>query len=181
MKPLPTKYAGISFRSRTEARWAVFFDALGVKWTYEDEGYALSNGQAYLPDFRIRLETGKFLYVEVKPDNFDKFEDEKQSYLKKIHVFSKEAGSVVLIADGTPSFKPYDVINGEMEWPSLLLAFWQDYDPFLRLADEYWMSYTKTDEEGKMWIDADERAIGKAFGNQYVVAIGRSRAEKFGI
>ena len=34
---LPTKYAGIQFRSRLEARWAVFFDALKIKWEYEPE------------------------------------------------------------------------------------------------------------------------------------------------
>ena len=45
-----TRYSGILFRSRLEARWAVFFDALGVKWEYEKEGYELPSGR-YLPDF----------------------------------------------------------------------------------------------------------------------------------
>ncbi len=49
---LPTTYAGISFRSRIEARWAVFFDALGVTWEYEPEGYSLPSGP-YLPDFLL--------------------------------------------------------------------------------------------------------------------------------
>jgi len=41
LRPLETKYRGCRFRSRLEARWAVFFDALGIKWWYEPEGFAL--------------------------------------------------------------------------------------------------------------------------------------------
>jgi len=37
MKAHPTKYRGILFRSRLEARWAAFFDKLGWEWRYEDE------------------------------------------------------------------------------------------------------------------------------------------------
>lgn len=48
---IETEYAGHRFRSRLEARWAVFFDKLGVKWLYEPQGYELGNGQRYLPDF----------------------------------------------------------------------------------------------------------------------------------
>ncbi len=52
-RALPTEYQGITFRSRLEARWAVFFDSIGVTWCYEDEGYELSDGTFYLPDFYI--------------------------------------------------------------------------------------------------------------------------------
>ncbi len=41
MKPIETKYKGCRFRSRLEARWAVFFDALGIKWRYEPEGFIM--------------------------------------------------------------------------------------------------------------------------------------------
>jgi hypothetical protein len=181
MKALPTKYDGITFRSRNEARWAIFFDVMGIKWTYEEQGYKLSNGETYLPDFRIRLASGKYLYVEAKPDNFDKFDVVNHGYLTKLYDFSKESGCVVLIIDGNPDKKPYDLINGSQDWPSLQLAFWQDYDPYIRIADAYWFSYVKMYPDGKMWIDADDRAIKGAFGKQYIVAIERSRAEKFGI
>lgn len=50
IKAIDTKYKGYLFRSRLEARWAVFFDALGIKWEYEKEGYDL-DGIYYLPDF----------------------------------------------------------------------------------------------------------------------------------
>lgn len=64
MKPIQTVYKGYRFRSRLEARWAVFFDALGVKWSYEHEGFELPGGGRYLPDFFLP-EIG--LWVEIKP------------------------------------------------------------------------------------------------------------------
>ena len=53
LKAIETEYRGYRFRSRLEARWAVFFDACGVQWEYEPEGYVLDNGQYYLPDFLL--------------------------------------------------------------------------------------------------------------------------------
>jgi hypothetical protein len=41
---IPTRYNGITFRSRLEARWAVFWDVLGVRYFYEYEGYELPSG-----------------------------------------------------------------------------------------------------------------------------------------
>lgn len=49
--PIPTVYNGYRFRSRTEARWAVFLDMLSIRWEYEAEGYQFGNGVRYLPDF----------------------------------------------------------------------------------------------------------------------------------
>jgi len=50
MKAIETEYRGYRMRSRVEARWAVFFDTLDIKWEYESEGYDL-DGTYYLPDF----------------------------------------------------------------------------------------------------------------------------------
>jgi hypothetical protein len=47
---IETRYKGYRFRSRTEARFAIFFDGLGLKWEYEFEGFKLPSGW-YLPDF----------------------------------------------------------------------------------------------------------------------------------
>lgn len=49
-----TIYDGYRFRSRLEARWAVFFNALGVKYEYEPEGFVLPSGKSYLPDFKVK-------------------------------------------------------------------------------------------------------------------------------
>lgn len=66
IKAIPATYNGVQFRSRTEARWAVFFDALGVRWEYEHEGYQLPSGW-YLPDFWLPEVNGG-IFVEIKPE-----------------------------------------------------------------------------------------------------------------
>lgn len=48
---IETIYNGYRFRSRAEARWAVFFDAARIRYQYEPEGLQLSDGTRYLPDF----------------------------------------------------------------------------------------------------------------------------------
>jgi hypothetical protein len=53
IRAIETRYAGCRFRSRLEARWAVFFDQLDIKWQYENEGVVLSTGERYLPDFYL--------------------------------------------------------------------------------------------------------------------------------
>ncbi len=69
LKAIQTPYNGYLFRSRLEARWAVFFDACGVDYEYEPEGYDLGNGLKYLPDFLLHGVDGRDggdLYIEVK-------------------------------------------------------------------------------------------------------------------
>jgi hypothetical protein len=79
VKSIQTWYADIRFRSRLEARWAVFFDALGVDWLYEPQGYEVGWEpekddepplRRYLPDFYL---PDSATWVEVKgaAANFD--------------------------------------------------------------------------------------------------------------
>jgi hypothetical protein len=42
IQSIPTKYKGITFRSRIEARAAVFFDSLDIQWQFEKEGYVFN-------------------------------------------------------------------------------------------------------------------------------------------
>jgi hypothetical protein len=69
---ITTYYNGCRFRSRLEARWAIFFDAANIGWEYEPEGYQLTNNN-YLADFKLtsfgRLKVDVF--VEVKPEKPD--------------------------------------------------------------------------------------------------------------
>jgi len=53
-KSIPTKYSGHTFRSRLEAKVAVFFDVLNLSWEYEPEGYDLPINGWYLPDFLLK-------------------------------------------------------------------------------------------------------------------------------
>ena len=64
IKPIETRYKGYRFRSRLEARWAVFFDALGIRFEYEQQGFKLKDGSFYLPDFYL---PDQDTYVEIKP------------------------------------------------------------------------------------------------------------------
>jgi hypothetical protein len=63
IKAIDTKYNGYKFRSRLEARWAIFFDSLSIKYEYEKEGFDL-NGLKYLPDFWLSEYN---CWVEIKP------------------------------------------------------------------------------------------------------------------
>jgi len=71
VKPIETRAYGHRFRSRLEARWAVFFTQLGLKWQYEAEGFELPDGSCYLPDFLVNTPQGKDLWIEVKPDSVE--------------------------------------------------------------------------------------------------------------
>lgn len=63
IRAIETRYAGCHFRSRLEARWAVFFDHLNIKWEYEPQGFQIFGDHYYLPDFYLP-DTGT--WVEVK-------------------------------------------------------------------------------------------------------------------
>jgi hypothetical protein len=101
-RAIETRYKGYRFRSRLEARWAVFFDSLGLRWEYEPEGYELGDGRRYLPDFFVRFEPGwdaekrhpgAGYWVEVKPTA--PTADEKDRLLQVV-AFTKHHGSVVI-------------------------------------------------------------------------------------
>jgi hypothetical protein len=73
MKSINTIYNGNYFRSRLEARWALFFDKAGITYEYEPEGF--TNGvESYLPDFYLpeawmRNHT-QGIYIEIKPTSY---------------------------------------------------------------------------------------------------------------
>lgn len=77
LKPIETYYNGYRFRSRLEARWAVFFDEAKIRYQYEPEGFEVKIGESkvirYLPDFYLP-DLG--VYAEVKPSAQKLLEDE---------------------------------------------------------------------------------------------------------
>lgn len=74
IKAIETRYKGYRFRSRLEARWAVFFDALKIEWEYEKEGFDLGGIGRYLPDFWLsRLG----VWAEVKGETPNNDDEEK--------------------------------------------------------------------------------------------------------
>ena len=103
VKPIETRYKGFRFRSRLEARWAVFFDTLGVKYEYELEGFSLPSGVAYLPDFFL---PDLQVFVEVKPTEQIPYVD-----LKKMIEFALEGDHQLLLIVGSPTQEQAYVIN----------------------------------------------------------------------
>ena len=96
IKAIQTFYNGYRFRSRLEARWAVFFDTLGIEYLYEHEGYDLGDAGYYLPDFWLpELER----FVEIKP--FKLNDDE----WRKADELSAQAHSYVMVLVGSPKTK----------------------------------------------------------------------------
>ncbi len=74
IKAIETRYKGYRFRSRLEARWAVFFDALSIKWEYEKEGYDLGAAGWYLPDFWLPESN---TWVEIKGSTLSAVDEQK--------------------------------------------------------------------------------------------------------
>lgn len=71
LRAIDTWYADTWFRSRLEARWAVYFDAVGLAWDYEPEGFDVGEIGWYLPDFWL---PGVAAWAEVKAAPFTRLE-----------------------------------------------------------------------------------------------------------
>jgi hypothetical protein len=124
IKAINTRYKGYNFRSRTEARWAVFFDELGFKWEYEREGFHLPSGN-YLPDFYFpEYET----YAEVKGQAFTEKEITKCLELSMKYQ--------VILLDGPPAGKIYEVYkDGEEICSIVFIPKHCKYAPFYYTGD----------------------------------------------
>ena len=133
IKAIETAYKGYRFRSRLEARWAVFFDALGLEWQYEPEGFEFEGGVRYLPDFYLpKFDSG--VYVEVKPEGGDD---------TKSRLLAKATGRPVMLAFGDPDTRSFACWNFGPSWGSNELASVAFLDKYLvgRNAHEhrlYW-------------------------------------------
>jgi len=135
IKAIQTEYNGYRFRSRLEARWAVFFDSIGLRYDYEPEGFELDGGlhhiepafdikedgsvypyaiinklkkTYYLPDFVTYWPNGKY-YVEIKPPSYTLDE-----LAKCLHFAAATQQNIMLLCGypGLPKFKHDDKKNG---------------------------------------------------------------------
>lgn len=167
IRAIETRYKGYRFRSRLEARWAVFFDALDAEWEYEHEGYVI-DGKPYLPDFWL---PSLQIHAEVKPRVFT----EREFNL----AMGVRYGCILL--DGTPQLKLYSI-----GWN------WEEQDSYVdfsaRMHDNY-RYYCSGEDAGRVHIvecfqrgelfysfgedatccdlDAFNRAIAKARGARF--------------
>lgn len=115
IKAIETLYNGIRFRSRLEARWAVFFDCLDIRYLYEHEGY--TDGRTrYLPDFFLP-DLGCF--VEIKPKDFGADGIKKASMLSRsgvpVYLFSGDVGCTAIKFIGGEVYL-YGYSENPQEW-----------------------------------------------------------------
>lgn len=113
MQAIETEYKGYRFRSRLEARWAVFFEKAEISYQYEPEGFQLKDGKNYLPDFLL---TNEDIWVEVKgrptPEIVKK--DDKwvfAEHVKKCDQLARGTGKKVVSLCGEIPF-PYMEVEG---------------------------------------------------------------------
>jgi hypothetical protein len=115
LRPIPTKYQGVEFRSKLEAKWACFFDEMGLRWEYEPEGYELPDGTRYLPDFLIRCGDGDadWVYGEVKPT---------RAGFEKADALYRASGRIVMCLYGAPGDHPVPSFN-LVDWMCVRLGY----------------------------------------------------------
>ena len=179
IKALQTKYKGYLFRSRLEARWAVFFDSCGIEYEYEPEGYDLGNGLMYLPDFLLHGVDGRDggdLYVEVK----GQMTDADAYKINRFYEIGKDDPDVygksktaILVVGNIPSGGDIDdilwCIEGEAysnngDWPN-------SYN-FETIDGDHFAAYPGINKNGKFELfgddsnylcDMDRKATEKAY------------------
>ena len=92
-------YKSYHFSSSLEARWAVFFDALGIPWEYKKEGRDLGETGGYQPDFWLPQQE---IYIDVRPATYnDKGEIEFPENARE-RALEKKTGIPVVTLCGIP-------------------------------------------------------------------------------
>jgi hypothetical protein len=150
MKAIETVYKGYRFRSRLEARWAVFLDAMGIRWQYEVEGFELEDGTRYLPDFFLPTFCGG-MWIEVKPEGGD---------FSKAKLFAEQMPAAIWLAEGEPRPVFYLASSIHKSCPSCDRE-WSDYERCFQcdrvITECYWEpcapNWSDAKGEDRMWWD----------------------------
>jgi len=104
ISPIETVYNGYRFRSRLEARWAVFFTVKGIVYEYEPEGFNLGDDLGwYLPDFWLPQVS---MWAEVKRGPFAPLEK------AKCQALARQTDYPCLMLDGPPAVRNYWAYQG---------------------------------------------------------------------
>lgn len=110
LKAIETVYHGYRFRSRLEARWAVFLDTLQIKYAYEAQGYDL-DGKRYLPDFAIEAPP---CFIEIKGQEPSRSEEHLCFSL------AETSERTVYLLAGSPWPGEYEIWRWRPEWGVVL-------------------------------------------------------------
>ena len=124
LKAIETSYKGYKFRSRLEARWAVFFDSLHIKWEYEKEGFNLPSGP-YLPDFFLPdIHGGLWTEIKAEEDRTLELAEEKLKDLSA-HL---EVYTALFIGDPYRGYEQGLTYNQQVHWLFIGPEIWDmDY------------------------------------------------------
>jgi hypothetical protein len=166
IKPIETRYAGCRFRSRLEARWAVFFDEEHIKWRYEPEGFDLGQHGFYLPDFWL---PELHVWAEVKPFNPSVVEVGRMAEL------AESSGHPVLALIDQPAYCAYWGIHGWSHPDAADNGYWDECLSCVGKIPDDWglwevqvCDYTLTWRPGRLY--ANSGVSGKQF--PYPVPLG---------
>ena len=134
VKSIETVYNGYRFRSRLEARWAVFFDNAYIKYEYEPEGFEVNWADEvyrYLPDFYLpELK----VYVEVKP-SLDKLMEEQEKISYMIDYRNTPISDGLLILGQIPNYQSW-YEGGKPIAPKFLFYKWnKGVESYLAVID----------------------------------------------
>lgn len=173
---IETSYKGYRFRSRLEARWAVFFDVMKIKWVYEPEGFKKDCDYCgtinYLPDFYLSEIN---VWVEVKglfsTDNAKKLAHFLDWY-SPLPGFKDswnwpganyKGGLVILgnIPEPNNNFVLHKIIRHYKGLRSSRFVFYSNNDLHLwhERHDEHLDSLTSSDEDSAYFFDPQELEI----------------------
>lgn len=100
LKAIPTEYDGHRFRSRLEARWALFFNFIGIPWEFEREAFSLvADGKptGFTPDFWL---PSLRIWFEVKPELSSMHHDQALALVGKVDAFLGSADRELVLAFG---------------------------------------------------------------------------------
>lgn len=165
IKAIETSYDYHRFRSRLEARWAVFFNTMKIEYRYEPQGFHLENRVGwldhmtkvltfnYLPDFYLP----KFkCWCEAKPTAFTNEERIKCMFLCEA---TKER---VIMLDGEPAFKEYEYFEYQSEASRETFEKDGRLFPYDRPAGAYQDVYLALISN---WFDEDRFGVMMGYGD----------------
>lgn len=175
MQAIQTTYQGYRFRSRLEARWAVFLETLGAAWSYESEGFDL--GTWYLPDFWVKDWN---VWIEIKgatPGAED---------MEKCRLLARASGRNVLLLSGEPWTRndknDYDIMLFESDASDRDGTSGWAFGEGRRCSDEIWLC---SEEYGSFTLKAvlhdrdDGYPLTGSYAASIVAALTDARGARF--
>ena len=162
IKAKPTVYKNIPFRSRLEAKWAIFFDEMGIDYRYEPGIYKVPiNGyfMKYCPDFALlnvktQQEIQLPIYVEIKGVNHYYEIDEKNRKIlesfgssNSLLVLGSFPMSINYLYQEPDHLSNFFLVNGQ-DMP----CFFTQYDGVPWLVDKYRVFSDSRKTDDALWM-----------------------------